>query len=71
MKIIINKNNRNISIQLSEIRNVEINGIIDDEVSEQNCRSLDLDISDSESVKLILESGTWHAMYNIFKFVVG
>jgi hypothetical protein len=70
LRLIIKENNRINYISLSEIKNIELNEIFNNEIKKQDCLNIDLSLQSSK-IKLKVEENTWHAIYNIMKFVTG
>lgn len=68
-RLILSENDFIRYFNLDEIDKVEPNQIFEGEVSKQECSELNLYL-DNGRVDLKLEQNTWHAIYNILKFVI-
>jgi len=69
-RIIINDNHRTNYVLLSDIKNIDMKDIFNDRVDKFTCKILNFNMKNEENVDLSVEFNTWHAMYNIFKFVI-
>lgn len=56
-------------INLTDIEKVEPKKMFDGVVSKQECSTLEVYIQ-GKSIELALEDNTWHAIYNLLKFVI-
>jgi len=67
---LILKDNDTVSyFNLDDINKVEPKSIFERGASKQECSELSLNVKDRE-IQLRLEENTWHAIYNILKFVI-
>ncbi|GAB2580302.1 hypothetical protein [Spirosoma areae] len=69
MSLILYENGNVSYFYLSEIENIEVKEIFNNEKTKQDCVNLDIHLPNN-NIKLKVEENTWHAIYSILKFVI-
>ncbi len=70
-RLILNENKKTTFISFDNIKQVTLSDIINDKIEKRNCKTVHLVLKNDLVLNLNVEQNTWHAVYNILKFVRG